>query len=298
MTDPFSESYALCQQLTRSTNSNFFYPLLLLPRAKRRSMYALYAFLRRIDDVADAPGMSLAYRRNALKRLRETLERGLEGEFDLPSLPALVDTINRWQIPPEYLFDVIRGVEMDLEPRPFDTYEDLSTYCHHVASVVGLACIHIWGFAGDEAYEPAKCCGQAFQLTNILRDVKEDAEAGRVYLPTDDLRRFDCHPDQLLQGEVNERFAELIDFEVARAEELYRQGAELRRWLHRDGQGIFNAMLGTYHGLLMKVKRLRGGVLGSRIELSHWQKIHIAARSMFRPTQWSPPQTPSRSPES
>lgn len=287
MNDAVAASYDLCQRLTRKTNSNFYYPLLLLPRKKRLSMYALYAFLRRIDDLADAPGMSVAYRRNALKRLRGALERGLQGEYDLPSLPALADTIQRWEIPPEYLFDVIKGVEMDLEPHPFETYEDLKTYCHHVASVVGMACIHVWGFQGPEAFEPAQSCGQAFQLTNILRDVKEDAQAGRLYLPMEDLRRFDCDPEKLRRGEQSERFHELIEFEIDRAEDLFKQGAQLHNWLHRDGHGIFSAMHGTYYSLLQKIKACRGEILGPRIELSRWQKMHIAARSMFRPVSLS-----------
>jgi len=284
-------SYRLCRQIARTTASNFYYSFLLLPRPKRQAMCALYAFLRRTDDLGDSL-QPVEVRRAALARWRESLERTLAGQFDDLSLPALGDAVARFEIPAECLREAIAGVEMDLDVDRYETFDDLKVYCHRVASVVGLACIHIWGFHDSQA-EPAACqCGLAFQLTNILRDLKEDAVRGRIYLPEAELRRFEYTRDDLRRGVRDNRFRALMRFQIDRTERLYEQGAELAHWLEPDGRKVFAAMLNTYRSLLAEIKRRDGDVFTRRVRLSPWRKMSIAARTLCL----GPPQPAIRAP--
>ena len=178
-------SYRFCGALARRQARNFYYAFLLLPRARRRSMCALYAFLRHTDDLADEPG-SAAEKARALDAGGASSTRRWRAEARRwPGLPALADTVARHGIPAHLLHEVIDGVSMDLQPRRFATFDDLADYCHHVASVVGLCCLHIWGYRseGGKAEQLAERCGIALQLTNIIRDVRDDARNGRIYLP-------------------------------------------------------------------------------------------------------------------
>ncbi|HEV3022801.1 MAG TPA: phytoene/squalene synthase family protein [Pirellulales bacterium] len=289
-------SYSHCRQLTRRTASNFYYSFLVLPRPKRRAMCALYAFARLTDDLGDNV-LPAAERRQALVRWRQSLDKALDGEFDAPIFPALWDTVHRYCLPPQHLHAVIDGVEMDLEHEGFETFDQLCDYCGKVASAVGLCCIHIWGFTGPEALEPARKCGIAFQLTNILRDLKEDAAAGRIYLPREDLRRFGYSVDDLRRGQSDERFKQLMRFQIDRAERLYQETAQLERWLEPDGQAIYGAMCATYRGLLDEIKRLDGDVFSHRVRLSAWRKLRIAGRSLLgRPPEFAESRAGAQSP--
>lgn len=281
MSRQLDSSYAVCNQIARGAAKNFYYSFLLLPRAKRRSMCALYAFLRRTDDLVDGEG-SVDSRRGALQAWRHSLDRALAGSFDDPLLPALADTVSRWKIPPVYLHDVLDGVEMDLDDRRYETFDELELYCYRVASAVGLACLHIWGFDDETACEPARKCGIAFQLTNILRDMKEDLQHGRVYLPQEDLRRFGYTVDDLKMGVRDERFRALMRFEIERAEAYYRQGAALRDHLDVQSRPVFVALTGMYHALLAEIRRRDGDVFSGPVRLSPWRKIHITARAWLR----------------
>ena len=274
------QSYAICQQLARKSASNFYFSFLLLPREKRRAMCALYAYLRRVDDLGDNERGGSESRRGALAQLRVELDRALDGEARDPILQALADTTARYQIPREYLAAVLDGVEMDLAGRRYETFDELEEYCYRVASVVGLSCIHIWGFRGPEALEPARHCGIAFQLTNILRDLKEDASRGRVYLPLEDLQRFNCRVEDLARGEGNGRLVPLINFEIARAEEFYAAAGELEPLLERDGRRVFRAMTETYRALLDKIRSRPADVFHRRIRIGRLQKLLIAARAV------------------
>src|SRR5262245_38389975 len=248
------QSYALCQRLARKSASNFYFSFVLLPRQKRRAMCALYAYLRRVDDFGDDEQYRDASRTAALARLCIELDRALDGDARDPILHALADTVARYRIPREYVTAVLDGVEMDLAGRRYETFDELEEYCYRVASVVGLSCIHIWGFRGPEALELARQCGIAFQLTNILRDLKEDALRGRVYLPLEDFRRFGCTFEDLSRGEVNSRLLSLIEFEATRAQQFFNVGTELKSFLYRDGRGVFRAMMETYGSLLRKIR--------------------------------------------
>ncbi len=181
--DPRStRSYAWCERLARQQAGNFYHAFRLLPADQRRAMCALYAFLRVADDVTDGPE-AVAEKRLALAEWRQQLDEALAGVYHHPLHPAFHHTVQQYHIPRRYLDDVLDGVGMDLDTDHYDTFADLYRYCYRVASAVGLACIHIWGFAEKRATDYAEAAGIALQLTNILRDVGEDAARGRVYLP-------------------------------------------------------------------------------------------------------------------
>ena len=297
-------SYRFCRQMARRSGSNFYHSFMLLPREKRMAMDALYAFMRHTDDLGDNRDPPWQ-RREALQLWRGRLSAALGREAAqlkgatgcLPAsdtrhepasdiLPALADTAARYRIPVECLSDVIDGVEMDLEPRRYRTFDELAEYCHRVASAVGLACIHVWGFDGPAAVEPARKCGLAMQLTNILRDLKEDADAGRIYLPEDDFRQCGYTPDQLCRGEAGAGFQRLLEFEFDRARMLYRDGSALYEHLEPDGRRIFGVMMSVYYRLLLKVRRAGPGILNARVRLTRLEKLGIAGRWLVcRPRQ-------------
>ncbi len=277
MNDGLEASYVHCQQIARASASSFYYSFLLLPREQRMSMCALYAFLRRTDDLGDS-AEPVECRRAALVQWRQSLRKSFSGLHDDPLLPALADTVRNCGVSRGHLEEVIDGVEMDLEPTCYETFDHLAEYCHRVASAVGLACLPIWGCTSESAAAPARSCGLAFQLTNILRDLKEDALIGRVYLPREDFERFGYSPDELQAGVWNDHFRQLMQFQIDRAERLYDAGSELVSHLSADGQRVFGSMLAVYRTLLGEIKRLDGDVLTRRVQLSRWQKMRIASQ--------------------
>jgi len=281
-------SYDACRQVARRSGSSFYPSFFGLPREKRRAMDALYAFMRRTDDLADDPQVDDAA--EALRQWRAALDSACNDRFDridnVPHqelLPAVADMLRRYHVPMEHLHAVIDGVEMDLTKQRYETFDDLQGYCERVASAVGLACIHIWGFSGREALEPARKCGIALQLTNILRDLREDVRANRVYLPLEDLRRCDYSVEDLRTGVADRRFLQLMDFQIHRAESLYREGAGLMQWLEPSARRIFGMMVSTYGALLRKIKRRPTEVLRCRVRLGRLKKLQIALRWALLP---------------
>lgn len=280
-TERLAKSFAACRQLTRRTAGNFGYAFWALPAAERRAMDALYAFMRITDDIGDEADIDLAERQCRLSEWRRDLESALTD--DLPDhfvWPALVEIVRRYEIPPKYLTDVIDGVAMDLSPRTFAAFPDLATYCYHVAGAVGLCCIRIWGYQGDDAETRAIDCGVAFQLTNILRDLSEDAARGRIYLPGEDLANFGYSPDDLQQRVINPEFRRLMAFESERAWSYYRRAEPLLENLSPAGQRVFRAMLEIYGGLLREIEQRNFDVYSRRVRLPMWQKLWIASRAM------------------
>lgn len=283
MTVSLEESYAWCRSLARRTAGNFYFSFLTLPADRLRDMCVLYAFMRVSDDIGDDDRVPVSRRIEELASWRHSLERALlRGQFRHQAFPALADVVDRYRIPPQYLFNVLDGVRADLEPVHFTTFTELSDYCYRVAGVVGLCCIHVWGFHDDRAVDRAVDCGLAFQLTNILRDLREDAARGRIYLPREDLERFDYAPQDLTAGRRNGRFDELMRFEVDRTRDYYRRAEELFQYLERPGRPILSAMLEIYGGLLSEIERRNYDVFSRRIALSRWRKLWISARSIAR----------------
>lgn len=275
-------SYRHCATMARRSASNFWYAFYLLPRDKRRAMFALYAFLRRTDDLGDSEEPIVA-RRDAIQLWRAQLTAAIDGAACDPVFPALMDTVNRYQIPLDLLTDAIDGVESDLDRRSFETFVELKHYCYQVASTVGLACVQIWGYTSDAAFAPAKACGVAFQLTNILRDLGEDARRNRMYLPAEDLHRFGFTADDVLRDTHAARFRELLDFEIERAEAAYTEAAELLNFLTRDGRRVYSAMFAIYRGLLTKIHSQGPMAVARRVRLSRFEKLRILAHSLLAP---------------
>lgn len=287
------ESYARCRQVARRAGSNFYLSFFLLPSAQRGAMCALYAFLRHTDDLADSDA-PLAERREQLHAWRTALDEALAGRFRSPLLPALADTVRRYDIPPQYLYDAIDGAEMDLDTTRYATFADLKGYCHRAASVVGLACLRIWGCSTAEAEQPARRCGVAFQLTNILRDLKEDAARGRIYLPLEDLARFGCPEAELLQARFSANVGRLVQFEVERAHAFYDEAAALQPLLPRDGRRAWRVMMATYREMLRDIEARGGNVFETPIRLGRWRRFRLVAQALLSPD--SLVRQPSKSP--
>ena len=190
-----------------------------------------------------------------------------------------MDAVERYNIPHQYFFDMIDGVSSDLEPREVQTFAELYDYCYHVASVVGLTIIHIFGFEIQEALELAEKCGIAFQLTNILRDVKEDAEKQRIYLPAEDLKRFNVTAADLKSVAVSNPLRSLLQFEAARAREYYRESAPLVGMIHAGSRPSLKALIGIYSRLLDKIEAAQYEVLAERVRVPNWEKVWILVRS-------------------
>jgi len=274
LSDAVAASYAECRSVARRAASNFYYPFYLLPRAKREGLCALYAFMRLVDDVSDTPG-GLAEKQRGLARWRAALDAALAGDASAhPVLPALADTISRFQIPPRYFHDLISGAEMDLTVTSYATFDRLREYCYRVAGTVGLTCLHVFGFDDRRAPDDAEKLGIAFQLTNILRDVSRDFEMGRVYLPQEDLDRFGCRA-QDFGGALTPELRALLEFETSRAWDYYREGAPLLGRIHRDSRGALWALVRTYSSLLARIEARDFDVFSGRTRLSKTQKAGI-----------------------
>ena len=283
MTISLADSYTFCKKLSRRTAGNFYFSFRTLPAEMYRDMCVLYAFMRISDDLGDDNRIPIAERSEQLARWKAGLARALaDADYRHPVFPALVDVVGRYQIPHEYLFAVIQGVEMDLGPAGFQTFDDLRRYCYHVAGAVGLCCIQVWGFHDDRARDRAVDCGLAFQLTNILRDLGEDAGMGRVYLPREDLQRFGFTVDDVSSHCQDERFVDLMKFEVERARSYYGRAEELFEYLEPAGKPILSAMLRTYGGLLTRIERCGYDVYSRRIRLPAWRKWWIALDALVR----------------
>jgi 15-cis-phytoene synthase len=271
-----AESYAFCRGVARKRARNFYYSFVLLSRERRDAMCAIYAFMRYCDDLSDEPGAS----REALERWRCALVDALGGKFDsYPAWPAFHDTVERYRIPHDYFFQMIEGVMSDLEPRRFASFEELYRYCYHVASVVGLSIIHVFGFDSPAALPLAEKCGVAFQLTNILRDVGEDAARERIYLPGEDLERFGVSVEDLKAGHRTDAFLRLMNFEAARARAYYDESMPLVALIHKRSRPALRALIGIYSRLLALIQERNFDVFSRRISLPAAEKCWIVLRA-------------------
>jgi 15-cis-phytoene synthase len=298
-----SASYSNCHQIARSAHSNFYPAFFLLPKLKRDGIVTLYAFMRLIDDVSDE-GADVVAKQRGLARWRAALDEAATGQsqaFDGNAarslqvgelygerevLPALVDTMQRFRMPARYLHDLISGAEMDLTIQEYPTFERLKEYCYRVAGTVGLTCTHIFGFSDPKALDLAEKLGLAFQLTNIIRDVREDFSKGRVYLPEEDLVRYGVAEQDLGRGEATLGVRELLRFEADRAWKLYEEGAQLLGLIEEDSRGTLWLLVHTYSALLARIESVDFAVFGERVELSKSEKMMLMAKARFgRPTE-------------
>jgi phytoene synthase len=278
MRPEIEQSYRYCRGIARSRAKNFYYSFLLLSRPQRAAMCAIYAFMRQCDDLSDDPGAS----RQALDGWSAEMEDALEGRFSgHPVWPAFHHTARRFGIPHEYFRHMIAGVISDLEPRRIETFEQLYSYCYQVASVVGLTTIHIFGFDTRTALPLAEKCGVAFQLTNILRDIREDAERGRIYLPAEDLRRFGVTADDLRAGNRSEAFLRLMRFESERTRAYYEESRPLLDLIHQRSRRSLWALVSIYSQLLDRIEGSDFDVFSRRVRLSAVEKSWIVARALM-----------------
>ncbi|MCS7022332.1 MAG: phytoene/squalene synthase family protein [Gemmataceae bacterium] len=299
-------SYRYCRRLCRQARSSFPLTFWLLPPHQRRAMQALYAFLRLSDDLADlpavkldrggvtspigddnerlkqgtaiapVPGIDAAPIRTALYQWRNRLEEALQGRPTHPVHPALVDTLRRFPVSPQWLYAVLEGVAQDVGPVHFRTFSELYAYCWRVAAAVGLACLAVWGLRRGVAWEQAEplavAAGIAFQLTNILRDLGEDLQRGRVYLPGEELEAFGCPVESWSRPCARAALGRLLDWQVARARDYYRRAKPLALLLPRRPRAVFRLMLELYQQLLDRVAQAGPDVLYQRIRLRPWHR--------------------------
>ncbi len=286
-----AHAYAVCRGITRSSAKNFYYGFLVLPREKRNALCAVYAFMRHSDDLSDTPGMSLEERRHKLAEWLEALHAVLEGKpTDDPVLMAVADARSKFRIRAELLDDLVHGTEMDLMANEagqvrYRTFEELKRYCYYVASVVGLVTIQIMGYR-DPAAEPlAEQTGLAFQLTNILRDVKEDAALGRVYLPEEDLAQFGLTPEALLHqsnGFSPQSLRPVMELEAGRARQFYAAAEQLLPLIDDDAQPALWTLVTIYRRLLEKIAERQYDVFSERVGLTLGEKLKILWKGFVR----------------
>ena len=272
-------------RLTRKSRSNFFYAFLMLPRAQREAIFAVYAFCRLVDDAVDV-GEDRAAQRVELERWRAEIARVFEGRPEHPAGQRLQAAIRRFPIPRAALLEIIEGVGMDLDHATYETFDALYPYCYRVASAVGLCSIEIFGYTDPRAREYAENLGIALQLTNILRDVQADATIGRVYLPQEDLRRFGVTAEDFRDGRYTPAFVQLMEWQAARARDYYARA--WRALPEADRRRLFAAeiMGRTYFALLEAMEARRFRVFGERVTVPDRRRIGIAlscwARSRLR----------------
>ncbi len=273
-----ADSYAHCRRVARTRARNFYYSFVLLSRDQRNAMCAVYAFMRYCDDLSDEPGAN----RDSIEQWRAALDEALAGRCDAhPVLPAFHDTAVRYRIPPRYFHEMIDGVASDLEPRHFATFDQLYRYWYPVASTAGGSTIYILGFNSLDALPLAEKCGIAFQLTNILRDIREDAARGRIYLPTEDLIRFRVTGDDIRGGVRTAEFIDLMDFETERARRYYKESRPLLDMVDHGSRASLGALISIYSRLLDRIERSNYDVFTRRISLPATEKSWIVLRALW-----------------
>ena len=285
-----AEAYKICGEIARKEAKNFYYAFVALPRPKRNAICAVYAFMRHADDLSDDETLPLDERRTQLQAWMDAWHLAVRGgATDDPVFVALADAQTRFGIPMKLLDELVEGTAMDLQrandPGRYDTYarfEDLYQYCYLVASVVGLVCIRIFGYSDPRAEKLAEETGIAFQLTNILRDVREDVERRRVYLPLEDLRRYNVSIEELaaLPATLTRNQRELLRSIAARAEGYYASGYALLPLIDEDSRPALWVLISIYHRLLKQIEGRRYEVFARRASVPTATKLTILMRGL------------------
>jgi len=287
-------AYSVCRHIARSAAKNFYYGFLVLPGPKRDAISAVYAFMRRADDISDDPLLPVEQCRRKLDNLMQALWRVAAGErTDDAVLFALADSQKRYNIPLDLLEKLVQGTEMDVPPSKatsgagaphlqYETFDQLYDYCYHVASVVGLICIRIFGYRDPRAEKLAEHTGVAFQLTNILRDVREDAQLGRVYLPREDFARFGLDVHVLTNGSAPQALRPVLEFEALRARGFYKAAEELLPLIDEDSRPALWALVEIYRRLLERIIACNYDVFSQKIRLSTAEKLSVLGKGFWR----------------
>ena len=276
------ESRAVCREMTRRHAKTFYFASHVLPRRKRWDAYAVYAFCRHVDDEIDLAPNAEA-RAAAFARLESILtsayssEASPQADVAWPWLPAFRETASRRAIPRRYFEDLLVGVKMDTRPVRLETWEELERYCYHVASVVGLIMVHVLTEPAPRLLEPARDLGTAMQLTNILRDVREDWERDRLYLPVAELKKFGLEPDDIGRQRLDEPFCTMMRFQIDRARAYYKAAQPGIAQLPRDGSQLTVRLMSRIYGAILdEIERAHYDVHRGRVRVSFYRKLLLA----------------------
>ncbi|NOT23961.1 MAG: presqualene diphosphate synthase HpnD [Nitrospiraceae bacterium] len=273
-----TDAQAYCTALTKKSGSNFYYSFLFLPKKRRAAMYTVYAFCKEVDNAVDEPPAG-SNPHEELLRWQNELDAAYRGTPTFPVTISLADHIKELSIPRAYFVELIKGVEMDLVASRYPSFQDLSLYCYRVASVVGLICLHVFGPTSARAQDYAVNLGMAFQLTNILRDIGTDAAQGRVYLPQDDLEKFGCTDQAILQRQESTELRKLLHFETARAHEYYAKAQASFDALPAQDQRaltVAEIMRAVYFRILKKIEEPGHRIFGQRARIGTIRRLAVA----------------------
>lgn len=276
-TADLAAAYEHCRRVTREQAKNFYYAFVTLPPRKRKAICAAYAFCRLCDDITDEP-LEAAEKVRRLAQVRAGLEAAYAGQPDGPVFAALKDASDAFHIPQSYFNEVVSGVEMDLTKSRYRTFDELYTYCYRVASAVGLICIEVFQYRDSQARQYAVDMGVAMQLTNILRDLKEDVERGRMYLPQDEMERFGYSEEELGRGIINEGFLNLMRFQTARARRYFDSGRRLLPLLSWRSRACPAVLHGLYSRILDRIEARGYNVFDRRVRLSTREKLLLTGK--------------------
>jgi phytoene synthase len=266
----------IAKEIAKKSNSSFYYAFNLLPAKQRDAMNTVYAFCRQTDDIVDEGTISDAVKYEKLRKWRIELEKSLRGLSDYPLINKLSRTIQNFNIPLQPFFDLIKGMEMDLQKKRYLTFIDLQNYCYNVASTVGLMCIEIFGYRHPSAKDFAINLGIALQLTNILRDIKKDAEKGRIYLPKEDLDKFNYKESDVINNTYNENFQRMMEYQVERAREYFNAATACLNREDKKAMFAARAMQHIYSRMLNKIVDANYNVYQNKIKISTFKKIGIS----------------------
>jgi phytoene synthase len=279
--NPFNRTFEECRVYTKQYAKSFYFSSFMLPKEKRFASYAVYAFCRYADNVVDL-SESLEETQKHLAKLIIDLDKIYDGHIPEGKSCAFCETIKKYKIPKKYFVELIEGVEMDNTIKRFNTNENLDKYCYKVASVVGIIMCYIFGYSDNEAFDYAECLGKAMQITNILRDIKEDFEMGRVYIPQQVLKEFGYSEEDIKNNLVNENFKKLLKYYIYEARYLYNKAYYGIPYLTNDGsRGTVLLMLKVYSGILNKIELQNYDIYSSRVYVNSAEKISIYIKGLF-----------------
>lgn len=296
MSDQLSHAYAVCRGISRRAAKNFYYGFMVLPSEKRNALSAVYAFMRHADDISDEPGIDPQVKRQKLSEWLDAAKAVFTGKAtDDPVLMALGDAQKKFKIPPELFEKLVYGTSLDLDIPPAsaeapavlcETFQDLKQYCYYVASVVGLVCIRIFGYQDTKAEFLAEDCGLAFQLTNIIRDIKEDASMGRIYIPAEDLVRSNLTATNFASSALQnpaqaQQLRPALEYEAERARKYYESAKWLMELIDEDSRAALWVLVEIYSRLLQKITNRNYDVLTERVRLTLWEKLKVLSRGFL-----------------
>jgi phytoene synthase len=264
------------KDIAKKSRSSFYYAFNLLPTEKRDAMNTVYAFCRKTDDIVDEGNESDELKYEKLHKWRIEIEKSIDGHSDYQLLNKLGKTISQFNIPLEPFFELVRGMEMDLQRKRYLTFEDLRLYCYRVASTVGLMCIEIFGYKHQSTKDFAVNLGIALQLTNILRDIKNDAKNGRIYLPQEELVRFRYSEEEIIKNTYNSNFASLMKFEADRAKSYFDKATECLNLDDKASMFAARAMQHIYYKILNKIIDADYDIYSRNIKVAKIEKVGIA----------------------